>query len=484
MSLYTTDSARPLGAGQQSPAGSITDSELASMVRGYKRTVASRYRSLIEEDLDGLHTGKYLVSPKIDGEMWFLIYDNGEPFLASPTGRVVSGDIPVLREAKAAAAKAHGRTVLAGELFAARKGGRPRVGDLASAMGGETKAETSRIAFAAFDSITGGFRESPERMPEYTDRLESMQRLFDAGKRLKAIKTESVTGGPAVSELFQQWVAGGKGEGLVIRTHDNAIVYKAKPSINIDAAIIGYTESSEGPDKVGAVLMGLMREDGQYQVIGSCGNMPGEQRIAFMKQLREMHVNSNYRHANSKGALYRFVRPEIVVEIKVTDIQSETSAGDRIERMVLESTEDGWRAVRQLPGASILHPVFVRVRDDKSVNSTDIRVAQVLERCLVDSIDSHAEPLVLPASEILRREVYVKTTKGKEAVRKLVMWQTHKEAVDPSYPAYVVHFTDYSPSRKDPLKREVRLAPTIAEAQRLADGMVASNIKKGWDKRA
>ncbi|HFE47465.1 MAG TPA: hypothetical protein ENJ18_18580, partial [Nannocystis exedens] len=294
MSLYTTDSARPLGAGQQSPAGSITDSEIASMVRGYKRTVASRYRSLVEDDLATLHSMPYLVSPKIDGEMWFLIFDEGEPFLASPTGRVVSGDIPVLREAKKAAAMAHGRTILAGELFAARKGGRPRVGDLASAMGGEAKAETSRIAFAAFDSLIGGFRESPERMPEYQDRLASMQHLLDGGKRLKAIKTESVSGGAAVVSLYEQWVAGGKGEGLVIRTADNAIVYKAKPSINIDAAIIGYTESSEGPDKVGALLMGLMREDGQFQVIGSCGNMPGEQRIAFMKQLREMHVNSNY----------------------------------------------------------------------------------------------------------------------------------------------------------------------------------------------
>ncbi|MCB9568774.1 MAG: hypothetical protein H6710_16425 [Myxococcales bacterium] len=484
MSLYTTDSARPLGGGLQSPAGSLTESELASMVRNYKRSVASRYRALIQEELEGLPNMPLLVSPKIDGEMWFMIFDGSDAFLASPTGRVVSGDIPVLREAKAAAGRAHGRSVIAGELFAVRKGGRPRVGDLAAAMGGEGKAEVDRIAFAAFDSITGGFRESPERMPEYRDRLDSLTRLFDGGKRLKAIKTEAVTGGAAAAELFDQWVSGGKGEGLVIRTQDNAIVYKAKPSINIDAAIIGYTESSEGPDKVGSVLLGLMREDGQFQVIGSCGNMPTEQRLAFMEQLKGMHVESTYRHANSKGALYRFVRPEIIIEVKLTDIQSETSAGDPIDRMVLEWADGRWRSVRQLPGASILHPVFVRVRDDKTVNPTDIRVAQVLERCLVDAIDTHAERLVLPVSAIVRREVYAKTTKGTDAVRKLVVWKTNKEAADPSYPAFVVHFTDYSPGRKDPLQREVRVAPTLIEAQKIADGMIASNIKKGWDQRA
>ena len=122
--------------------------------------------------------------------------------------------------------------------------------------------------------------------------------------------------------------------------------------------------------------------------------------------------------------------------------------------------------------------------DRHPVNPTDIRVAQVLERCLVDAIDSHAEPLVLPASEIIRREVYVKTVKGVDGVRKLVVWKTNKEGVDPSYPPYVVHFTDYSAGRKDPLKREVRLAPTLTIAQELADGMVSKNIKKGWDKRA
>jgi hypothetical protein len=481
--LYTTDSARPLGQGRLSPAGSVLDSEIAAQVRGYKRTVAGRYRALVQDELlTATPHGPLLVSPKIDGELWFLVIDGKDAFLASPTGRVVSGDIPVLQEAAAAAGKAHPRTVIAGEFFAARKGGRPRVGDLAAAMGGEAKAEVDRLAFAAFDTIHGGHQGAPERNPLYADRLTSLNNLLDGGKRLRAIKTESVSGGERVAALFDEWVEGGKGEGLVIRTADNT-VFKAKPSISVDAAIIGYTESSDGPDKVGSFLLGMMREDGQFQVIGSCGNMPTEEREAFMRRLPAAAVESNYRHANSKGALYRFVRPEIVVEVKVTDIQSEDSSGEPIERMVLEWVDGRWRAVRQMSGASLLHPVFVRVRDDKSVNSVDIRVAQVLERCLVEGIDRHAERLILPPSAVLRREVYTKVAKGETAVRKLLLWQTHKEALDPSYPPYVVHFTDFSAGRKDPLQREVRLAPTLAEAQAIADELLAENIKKGWDRR-
>ncbi|NOY93028.1 MAG: hypothetical protein GXP55_17730 [Deltaproteobacteria bacterium] len=478
--FYSEADARDLGKGKQAPNGSVTDAELAARLRGYKRTVAGRYRALFEADFERIPGGQLLVSPKIDGELWFLVFDGGEVFLASPKGRVVFGDVPVLAEAKAAMARAHERTIVAGELFAARKSGRPRVGDLAAAMGGEAKAEVARMAFAPFDLLEGGFGEDAERPVTYAERLASIQKLFEGGKRVRTVRTEEVEGGAAVASLFEEWVAGGKGEGLVVRTADDAFVYKVKPTIDVDAVVVGYTESSEGDNKVGSFLLALMREDGQLQLIGSCGNMPTQQRLEFMRQVREMHVDSGYRHANSKGALYRFIRPEIILEVRLTDVQSETSAGDPIRRMVLDYVDDAYKPLRQLPGVSILHPVFMRVREDKSVNPTDLRVAQVLERCLVDSLDEHAEPLDLPPSELIRREVYTKTTKGAVAVRKLVLWKTNKQDVDPSYPAYVVHFTDYSAGRKDPLKREVRVAPSEELATGIAEAMLEKNIKKGW----
>ena len=182
--------------------------------------------------------------------------------------------------------------------------------------------------------------------------------------------------------------------------------------------------------------------------------------------------------------MYRFVKPETVIEFKVTDIQGEDSSGDPIHRMVLEHGDKGWTTVREMPGASILHPVFVRIRDDKSVNPTDIRVAQVLERCLIDNLAKKAERIELPGSVVVRREVYAKEAKGQISVRKLVLWQTNKDTIDRSYPAFVVHWTDYSPGRKDPLQREVRVAPNLGEATRIADEIIAENIKKGWDRQA
>lgn len=487
MTLFATDSARPLGHGLQSPAGSVQDSELFALFRGYKRAVASRYRALVKDDLAGsLGAGPLHVSPKIDGELWFLVLDGDAPFLAAPSGRVISGAVPVLAEATAALARAQPRTVIAGELFAAKSSGRPRVGDLAAAMGGEAGASVERLGFAGFDVLQGGAKGGASQLPSWPDRLAALREVLGDGKRARPIACEVVGSGAEATALFEKWVEGGNGEGLVVRGPDE-IIYKAKPTISIDAAVIGYTDSSEGTDRVGSMLLALVRDDGQFQIIGSVGNIATETRFELMPKLSAMQVPSAFRHANNRGALYRFVRPELVVEIKVTDIQSEDSAGDPIGRMVLQWSGDaasnGWTTLRELPGASILHPVFVRQRPDKRPDATDVRFTQVEERCIVTGGATRAEPVVMPASEILRREVYTKTTKGEVAVRKLVMWRTNKHQLpDVRYGAFVVCFTDYSAGRKDPLQREVRLAPTESVANKIADELVAEGVKKGWSR--
>ena len=67
------------------------------------------------------------------------------------------------------------------------------------------------------------------------------------------------------------------------------------------------------------------------------------------------------------------------------------------------------------------------------------------------------------------------------SVRKLLVWKTNKDQDDPSFPACVVHWTDFSPSRKDPLKRTVRVAPSEELALAIGEELVTDNIKKGWE---
>jgi len=481
MPSFSIEDARPCGKGQHSPGGSVTNRDLATAIRRYKRGVASRYGALVPDELDTrLPPGPYLVSPKVDGEQWCLVFEGDDVFLANPAGRVLSGDIPVLVEARGMASRVEGTTVIAGELFAARKEGRSRHGDLANALSGDEKAQVDRVGFMAFDLVWGGEPEAKMPLASYKERFDVVQRVLEGGKRLRAVKTEVREDKAGVAELFETWASGGKAEGVVVRTPSQH-TYKVKPSVTLDAVVIGYTERTEDPTQVSSLLVALMRPDGTHQVIGHCGNLgKDDNRRAIGEQLRPLQCPSNYSEANSRGALFQTIRPEVVVEIRISDIQADTSAGDPVQRMVLAWEGEAWVARRRMHGVSILHPRLVRVRDDKQAVEGDVPVRQVFERVLVSDADADAAAAELPKSEVLRRQAFTKASKGKTAVRKLLVWKTHKESVDPHFPAYVVHFTDYSPSRKDPLKRTVRLAPDQDTAMAIAEEMLKSEIKKGW----
>ena len=484
MSLFDLSQAGPVGPGRFAAAGSIQDAELARQVAGYKRTIASRYRALRPEELDQLPRGGLFVSPKIDGEIWFLVVEGDEHALVAPNGKVLSGDLPVLREAKELVVpRARGRLVLAGELFALRKEGRPRHGDVRRALSGGVNAEVQRVGFHAFDLLEGGDADDPGPKPLYADRLACLRRLTEGGKRLQTVKTEEVEGAAAVRERYDAWVEGGKGEGLVVRSAEIGRIYKVKPVFTLDAAVIGYTVRSDEPAQVRSLLLALLRDEGQFHIVGSCGNMgTGDDRAALFARLAPDVVESAFSYASSSGALFQFVRPRLVVEVKCTDLQDEDSAGRPVQRMVLElggeAGEEKWTPIAPLPGVSVLHPVLSRVREDKQVDATDVRATQVLERVDLADVTSRAETRAKAASEVLLRRVWTKTTKEKLAVRKVVAWRTGKE--DAGYPAFVVHWTDYSPGRKDPLKREVRLAPDETTARVIADDLVAAGIKRGW----
>ncbi len=66
-------------------------------------------------------------------------------------------------------------------------------------------------------------------------------------------------------------------------------------------------------------------------------------------------------------------------------------------------------------------------------------------------------------------------------VRKFVTWKTNKESETDEYPAFVLHFTDFSPNRKDPLAREVRVSSSQEQINTLLEEMIEENIKKGWE---
>jgi len=269
-------------------------------------------------------------------------------------------------------------------------------------------------------------------------------------------------------------------------------VFKIKPRQTLDLAVIGYVEGRE--DKSGTVrelLLAAVRPGGAFHVLGSVGTgFTDEERQALLHTLKGLDATSEYVETNRHYVAYQMVRPALVVEVRVTDLLQEDSRGKPMQQMVLryagseasgnEPGAPSWRIVRKMPLCSLLHPVYERLRTDKEPNDVDCRLAQVTDLLVVPEADVEAAPLALQPSTVLRREVYTKPGKGGTAVRKVLVWKTNKEQADPLYPAYVLHFTDYSPGRAELLQREVRIAQSEARIQQLADEVLQENIKKGW----
>lgn len=477
--MKTRGKAKAVGNGEFFPINSIADDDLIQTIKRYRKQVAGRYQAVTQDNIGMvLVHPPFNVSPKIDGELWFLVAGPKEdPALCSTNGRVLTGALPLLEEAAEMLGNLKQRTIIAGELYVLATEGRPRVGMVSSMLASGKKAEVERLGFMIFDLV-----EAEHLSDAYPDRLAALKKLAGNGKRCQVVKTEECADVSSVLTCYENWVDGGKAEGLVIRDAIGSIA-KMKPTFSFDVAVIAFTDRSEFPDQAGSVLMALRREDGSYQMVGGCGNLGNPaQRKALRKTLIESITDSDMRYASGSGALYRFVAPKIVIEVVVTDVQAENADGEAIQNRILSHSDNGWETLQHLPGASLIHASMVRLRDDKSTEITDIRLSQLTERCYLESLEAKAEKIELPASEIIRREVYTKTTKGQIAIRKLVAWKTNKEQDSPTHPAYVVHFTDYSAGRKDPLNREVRIAPDLASTEQIAESLLADNIKKGWEK--
>ena len=458
--------------GKATAGANYSDSSLTDLLSAYKKRIAGNYRPLRPEEILSLPPGGLLVSRKIDGELWFLVSTEDGIFLINPSGRVVHGALEVIASVKNLPIG----TIIAGELFSNAGGPRERVGDLASAMAKESKVATSAISFTGFDIVRHADQAPPAT---YRDRHALLQELIQSSPQLSVIEAEEMQ--PAsVKSRFDDEVVSGASEGLIVRL-PSGLIYKLKPTITIDAVIIAFTAKVDSPELVRSILLGLMHPSGEIQLLGGCGNLGSDQdRKNLFEKISGSKVPSSIRYASDGGGLYSFVKPKIIVEVRVTDLQAEKTDGSLAMSAVAIFSDRGWKGIRTSECPRPIHPVFERVRDDKVVNSTDIRFDQISSYLVMKSCDD--QKAVLPSSEVLRREVWTKEAKGQLAVRKLLVWKTNKEKIDSSYPAFVVNWTDYSHSRASPLDREVKIAPDVETAITIADALVEENIKKGWNK--
>lgn len=447
--------------------------EAADLVASYKAQVCRRYVSLNGDQLEKRLTGTdFQVTRKYDGELAVLFFDGEHVYTINTGGRLRAG-LDVHREAaQRLAAAGLTEAVIAAELYVAEDAGRTRVFDVTAALA--DPARHGELRLAAFDIISlGGQPHTPR---SYVETHAELSRIF-TGPVVTPVQREQAASRAVVAQLYQQWVTDGGAEGLVVRS-DLPLVYKVKPTFTLDAAVIGYSENPDAVGQVRSLLVALVTDDGRYTPVGHVGSgLTEATRADFHALLSPAEVASSYIETDANHVAFHMVKPTVVVEVKVNDVLFESPSG-QIRTPLLEF-DSAWARTGTAPGISIVHPVLLRVRDDKTAAGADVRLSQINE------VWSWPTPPVAdsderPTSEVLRREVYTKTMGGKLMVQKLLVWRSHKG--EHGFGEYVMAYTNFSTGRAEPLTWDVRISSSEDQIMAMADAVIADKVKAGWKK--
>ena len=447
--------------------------DILQLAKEYKRKTASRYLPVSSEEITTkiIESDEYSVSKKYDGHLYLLYFDGEQSTLINHGGRKIK-DLELLKESDQLLKGKCKDVVLAGELYLHKEGERSRSFDLASALDDNHKD----IQFKVFDILILDVVEKNYKIKELNDKLNE---LLKGGKSISVIENSFVESRKDIDSLFQDIVVKESEEGIVVQS-DNGPTYKIKPLITLDAVVVGFSEG-EGrrENKLKELLLALKISENEYLTIAKVGNgFTDEQRDSIFKELEKQKVDSDFVEVSSSNIAFTMVKPTKVVEFSCLDVYNENSKGV-IKKMSLTFDKDSYSTVYKKPSVSVTAGVFLSFRKDKKVNTEDVGLRQITK---IIPLETNSESVSeLKKSKLLHREVYVKESKGIKKVRKFVVWKTNKEE-SKEFPAFVYHYTDYSPGRKEPLKKEIKISENQKEIEIVLKSELEDNVKKGWEK--
>lgn len=455
------------------------NTEYANIAKNYKRTVAGRFMLVEGAKLAEKIFGEdFCVTQKMDGIMQVLFWRDGKASAYSSHGNPTDESLPCMVEfAKIMERSGLKEATFGAELYAKiNPSGRERVGDVATALA--DKNLHGQLQLAVFDIID--INGSPFEASHYHDKISKIKQLFSPGLSVRPVDSYNAQGKQEVELLYEQLVAERGAEGIVVHC-EIPIIYKVKPRHTIDAVIIGYTlGEDERSEMVRDILVAVMHPDGTLQQLASIGSgLTDELRQSLYALLSASRVESDYIETDSRNVAFQMIRPEIIVEISAIDFVTENTAGEPKRNMLIEYTpREGYKTIQPTAGVALHSPVFVRLRPDKTCEKSAIPVSQLTDLCEFAK-DKTERMDNLPKSEILFRQVYHKGSGFKRMIQKYVVWKTNKEHTG-QFPAYVFHYTDFSMTRAESLRRDIRISNSREQIMQLCDEFISANVKKGW----
>ncbi len=458
------------------------DTATSSLALAYKKDFLKHFIPISRLQIGSRLTGdRYYVTRKYDGEYAIIFHDGEQTVTVNRSGRVRRG-IPCIEEAgRLLDAAGIRQAVVPAEIYVEAGQGRGRLNALLSALADRRRIGSLRLA--VFDLLETDGKPVKANYGEVWKRLAE---IFSGGKLVHPVEMEVVASAGGVEAVYDDWVERGGGEGLVVRS-DGPFVYKVKPRHSLDAVVVGFSEGTGSmKGQVRSLLLALMPAEGRYQVVGRVGSgLTEELRETLYDRFSSRVIPSEYIVTDMDYVAFRMVFPDTVIELTAGDLLYETESGPK-QNTVLRIEDGGYRIAATVDGVKLLAPVFVRIRLDKRADAGDVRLTQI-ERFTAsfDPASATERPVQesLPTSDLLFREVYLKTLGGKTMVQKFMVWKTNKEQTG-EYPAYVLYHVNFSTGRADPLRRDVAVSSDAAQIGRLLRQALDQNVRAGWSKTA
>ncbi|MGB0579521.1 MAG: hypothetical protein ACPGVU_07450 [Limisphaerales bacterium] len=328
---------KKVGKYQFAKSNALTDTTLLAHASEYRTNVSRKYIQLSAGDIKERFNSndEVCVSTKYDGEGVFLFYnaeEDGPPFLYNaPSGRIRIGlkclDVAAEKLQQAGIKKA----LLVGELYHPKVKGKPRptVSDVITISFTGTAKELNNLTFAAFDAIMIDGQDWRKKANDFKTTWKRLAEVLgDTDKDLAHRVVGNIVTEDQVGELFAK-AEKAEEEGVVVRRLDRQDIFKIKPALTIDAAVIGYVEGEfEGKYGVTSLMLGLSGEDGVIREFGRVGSgLTDEERIRLLSELSAEKIDAPVIKTDSDGRPVSFVKPRLIVETAGENLEAENLSG-------------------------------------------------------------------------------------------------------------------------------------------------------------
>ena len=445
-----------------------------SLVKKYKNSVIRQFIFIPKEEINSLDNKKdWWVSKKIDGQLWFYVRDDKTSKIINSNESDISGKTNAIIKELDKKFKSQKNLILAGELYFFTSD-RERYGDTISCLGDNSKLD--KLRYGIFDIVY-----SAKTFSTFQDKYNFLLNEFEISNKNLVHTVEHIkTLQNNIDKYFIENIEKKGFEGLIVR--DNSTIYKIKTEETGDFLITGFTVG-EKANYIRSVSLGVYLNDNEIIHVGSCGSFASEKiKKDIYDKLSKLKVSSNFQKISSEGTPYIFVKPQVVVEVKLLEMQGDRSNDQPIRHFKYEFNNNKLTATGKSRSVSILNSRVVNIREDKKASFEDCGLKQIIKLSGIPKEEFKEINLKdLPKSKVVKKEIYFKDSKNGKAIKKFIFWKSNKEKVG-DYPSYLCYYLDYSDGREDPIKKKIYPFEDEKIGLDFLKSLMDENIKKGWEK--